>query len=336
MHESIPLAANGIPWHERRAVAEAALASGDLRIVFIIGMARSGTTWLAQLLAQHGAVSRLRETHLFNSYLGQIPRALRFFKDREGIGVKAATSEDDFLLGVRELAVRTLLGRVPFGAWPRVVVEKTPPHSNHLPFIHRLLPEAYYLVIVRDPRAVAASWHAAGRGWASAWAQQSTFKIARIWNRFTANALAVPTFTDRCLRVRYEDLRAQPVETMVGVFDWLGIPVDRPTCAGFVEACSIEKSRGARHGDGKAPLASTKPGFVRSGSVDGWRKELSKLQVACIENVAHDRMEGLGYHPSEPAWMRPLGTASIAAADVLGRARRGVAIVAQSLSRGVR
>lgn len=327
MGDPIAVGSGGVPWHERLALSERALERGELKLVFIVGMARSGTTWLAHLLGQHPAVTNLGETHLYNGYLGQVEKALQHYAGRHGVGIDVACTEEEFLGGVRDLSLRTLLSSAPVGHWPRVVVEKTPAHLFHVAFIHRLFPEAYFINVMRDPRSIVASWQAAGRGWGASWARRGTIQLALAWNHAVELGEGLRALTDRSRTVQYEALHARPIAELDDLLAWLGIAVAPGTSAGYVEACAIDKMRAG-------PPSKSIPGrqsaegrreFFRRGEAEGWRKDLSRGQIARVEFVTRRYMERFGYSPTQRARMFVPDVAVNKAIDLLFRGARKLA-----------
>ena len=149
---------------------------GGRRIVFLIGAPRSGTTWLQLMLGSSEAVATVNETHLFSGYTGSLFRGWMLFKDaRRKIGLSALMSEDEYFGLVRLFCVGVLgsiLARKPCAS---VILEKTPAHAEHWREILKVFPNACFLHLVRDPRAVVASLQAAKTdGWGASWVSSRT------------------------------------------------------------------------------------------------------------------------------------------------------------------
>jgi hypothetical protein len=294
----------------------------DRNLVFILGCPRSGTTWLQLLLSQHPHVASAQETHLFSGYIGPMYRRWEAQTDnwRAGrdVGLPSVMEDAGFIEAIRGFS-DSILDRV----WgepqaDRIYVEKTPQNYKETALLQRLYPEARYLHMVRDPRAVSASLLAASRGWGRHWAPSVEADAARMWSEAVRAGILLEETNPRCLRVRYESLEADGPETLSGLLDWLGLPRSEGDAESAVERCSIDRLKKAagRPGDLAMETAaevhdpespgSDRPaspwdlpnepdGFFRSGGSEGWREELSPSQVATIEYVARQEIEALEY-----------------------------------------
>ena len=119
------------------------------RHVFLMGMHRSGTTLLEQVLASHPDACALEERRTIED------AAWTFLRDDEGVDRLAEISESEALWRRRDYW-RTVRG---FGVDPagKVFVDKMPLSSLWLPYIAKLFPDARILFAIRDPRDVVLS-----------------------------------------------------------------------------------------------------------------------------------------------------------------------------------
>jgi hypothetical protein len=177
--------------------------------LFVVGLPRSGSTFLQVALAAHPAIATVRETHLFQTYLGPIYDTFRkeaqLFECADGIS--HLISYDELRQQLRAIAL-LVLGKISEKhPESRVVLEKTPGHLFLLPLIEACLPDAKILQIVRDPRGTIASMKAAGTNEWVRWARVSISDLAELWRRGTeAGRDAKLRVGDRYRRIRYEDL----------------------------------------------------------------------------------------------------------------------------------
>ena len=194
-------------------------------VVFVEGAPRSGTTWLATLLATHTDIAGVEaESHLFDfgvdrlfdNFEGRDPdlHGLQSYLDREQLVDLARDLCDGVLLAMR--------AHVSRGPLPRFVMEKTPIHGGpeglDLRRKRECYPDAWYLHIVRDREAVTRSLMRAP------WMPDRSYEAcAAHWDRTVGNARRVLGDAPRYREVAYEDLRADPAETCRKLFDWLGV-----------------------------------------------------------------------------------------------------------------
>lgn len=326
----------------------------DRNLVFILGCPRSGTTWLQLLLSQHPSVASAQETHLFSGYLGPLYRRWQAQTEKwragRDVGLPSVMEEPGFVEEVRSFS-DAVLDRV----WgePQVdliYVEKTPQNYKEIALLQRLYPEARYLHMVRDPRAVSASLLAASRGWGRHWAPSIAADAARMWREAVQAGMGLEEANPRCLRVRYETLESDGPETLSVVLDWLGLPRTAGDAESAVERCSLDRLKkaagqpaqgtpepGAAAPDPESPgsdrpaspwdLPKEPRGFFRSGGSEGWRDELSPSQVSTIEYVARHEIEALGYGFTRYAGGGP---------PMRLRLRRGIERLREAAARGVR
>lgn len=132
----------------------------DLTPVFVVGMPRSGTTLIEQILASHPDVEAAGELTTAHECEN------RFLAARQEAGrsgpVDPADPEDASLLeDAREQYIDALFER---GLDGPVIVDKMPANFELAGFLHLLFPDAPILHSVRDPRATGFSLYSANFG----------------------------------------------------------------------------------------------------------------------------------------------------------------------------
>ena len=289
--------------------------------VFIVGLPRSGTTWMMWLLAQHPEVVAMQQSGAFlpvkrmEEWWVHDHRYSRGRQagageagpdgaDGEGAGYEmAGTSEiiapKDFYDSAREM-LSVVYDRVAAQTpGTRTVVDQTPEHMEFAPLIRGVFPDAYFLHVVRDPRAVCSSMRNALKSWADPSGFPHTpVHISRGWNRFVQLGRQIGTTTDRYHMVRYEDLTANGNDELEKIHRWLGLETSSASRERAIASCKIEKLR--KH-------TSMPQGFFRRGTSDGWRSDLSGSELRTIEYIAREEMGKHGYDTSHPkAHKKPL------------------------------
>lgn len=269
-----------------------------MKYVFLVGCPRSGTTWLRMLLAQHPAVASPRETHLFDSYIAGLQAAWDMEATVRGAtGLHAALTESQFTSLCADFARGVLQHIAEANPNSRIVVEKTPNHVRHVPLILKLLPDAHFIHLVRDPRAAVASLCAAGRTWGRAWASRDPLKNARVWVRDVSAGRGVASLTEHHVTVKYEALlEPEGWRVLWDLFRRVGLEVDGDFCQNALKECAIERLRKERDTlISKGMALVNGADFFRKGKADSWRDELSDHDVEVIEYVAGDLMREYGY-----------------------------------------
>ncbi len=303
----------------------------SLKPVYIVGMPRSGTTWLAWLLAQHPSVAVLHQSGLFYCFehvQKWWTRDIDFSRwDRK----EGRPPSEDGLYNVSSTA--KLLSREALHAYCRsmgahiygelapktdglkVVVEQTPEHMALAPFIEAVLPEACFLHLMRDPRAVYVSMREAVSSWADPGSfPTSPIQTAAAWKRSARLGGELRARTSNYHLVRYETLHSDGPAELERIFRWLELETDLASCERAVEACRIENLR--------AKTAAAQ-GFFRRGSPAAWREELSSSTLRLIEYICGEELERWGYERLHPrSTERPLRLALYeASAAVLAKLR---------------
>ncbi len=184
------------------------------RPIFVLGLPRSGTTLVEQILVSHAQVRDGAELNLFRAAAmpvgGFSPAAVKAF----------AAARPDGLAAVGRAYLHMLEDR--FGPEGRVV-DKTLNHSRYLGLIHRVLPQARFVWLRREPGAVAWSalrtWFAQGVNWS--WSQDRIARYFLSEDRLHAHWTRV--MGEAILTVPYEDLVRDPVTWTGRILDHVGL-----------------------------------------------------------------------------------------------------------------
>lgn len=264
--------------------------------VFIVGAPRSGTTWLQLLLSQSPSIASCNETHLFSSYLASLFKAWSAFQDNtRPIGLHHLMTEAEYFGAIADFAEQVFRKIRDTKPAASVVLEKTPAHGRCWRSIVRIFPNARFIHLVRDPRAVVASLRRAGTGWGRAWADPGLVSNSRLWLGDVQSSQEIDRQGIRYYQVTYESLMAEPVRNLSQLFRFLQLSESEEACAKYVAQCRKDRlhegtAAGQPWDTGKEP-----PGFFGKAEMDGWKVELRSSEVALIEDLTFPFAEQFGY-----------------------------------------
>ena len=260
-------------------------------IVWIFGTGRSGSTWLGSMMGGLDGCAMWNEP-----LVGNLFGNFHYFR------VGGRKTGRQYILGepyketwlgpMRDLVLGGAAARFPELMEGGYLIIKEPNGSIGSPLLMEALPESRMIFLIRDPRdVVASSMDARSEG---SWLQERrearrrTSKPDRnpnVYVRMRANSYvqqiektgqAYRAHGGHKVMVRYEDLRADTLETMKRIYTALEIPVEEAELARSVEKNSWENIPEQEKGEGKK-LRKAKPG--------GWREDLTARQVEIVEEI---------------------------------------------------
>jgi hypothetical protein len=274
------------------------------RLVFLVGAPRSGTTWLQLMLGRCKRIATVNETHLFAVYMRSLLEGNeRFRGNPRAIGLRPLFSEAEYRDLIRRFASTVLACILATKPDADVILEKTPSHVNCWRDILDLYPEAKFLHIIRDPRAVVASLKAASKSWGESWVSSRLIDNCAVWSASVSEGRAIGDATNNYLEVRYEDLKEEGVKALLSIFEWLDVASSSSECLKLLADTSIEKLQSADVTDAPWDIASEPQGFYREGETASWHKVLSEFETFLVEAQVRELMTALGYKPEAPSRM---------------------------------
>jgi hypothetical protein len=268
-----------------------------LKKLFLVGCPRSGTTWLQIVLGSHPKISTVRETHLFDHYINDIYEkflAEEYSFAKDGLRNAVTGGQLDELCRVFTQGVLDSIAAMRPGS--DVVLEKTASHIWSTRLMRRLHPDAYFLHVIRDPRAVVSSILAYGNQSWSGGQPPDVMTAAKLWrSAVTIGHIELAQLGPQRIELRYEDMTADPegsVARVLAALDLDPLPYDH-------EAFSISTlKKGKPEADSRDPRWENRENFFRRGTVDGWKSDLGPGDIAVIEALCGDLMAQLGYATS--------------------------------------
>jgi hypothetical protein len=326
--------------------------------IFVVGPSRGGTALMRSMLNNHPEIELAGETHYFDDLRVKLAAVARAPLD----AVQAQACEDYFRalshrpyghggdpeagwLAAADLSAEAARRGEGADAWFEAFCrlwaaragkprwgEKTPRHVYRIPDILGRYPDARVIAMIRDPRAIAASYrdwknqggfdldrdtgHREALALEEARARSSYHVIIQslLW-RGVANAAlgARDRFGETRVWVqRYEDFVEDPAASGRALMAWLGLGFDEALLAVPMHNSSFSSfSREA--GVSRAPL-------------ERWREKLSPAEIATVQDCCGGLMERLGYARAKtglaPGRVLPWATLPVAVIAA-ARANRG-------------
>ena len=196
------------------------------RVVFVEGAPRSGTSWLAALLATHPAVAGVaNESHLFDIGVNLLIENYELREPWQSY-LSGYLSREQLIDLIRDLC-DGVFGHLRDETKPQAsyVLEKTPVGERHADVEtarkRECFPDAWYVHIVRDGAAVTRSLLR------TPFAQnRSAEDCARWWRDGVAGIRKALVDHPRYREIQYEELLADPAAECASLFDWMGLDYD--------------------------------------------------------------------------------------------------------------
>jgi hypothetical protein len=272
----------------------------NYRPIFIAGCDRSGTTLLGDLLGKSRWSVTTPESQFIHDMLIQL--GLGSFRSPE---TAAAWLLEHFRyvawnmpLNLRELADLIMLDRPratiehlitqyvrhthPDKRGADVWIDHTPDNFRYHAMLKHVFPEARFIHIVRDGRAVCASIKPLD------WGPNNAYMASRHWAARLQEAMAVELAEgDNCLRVRFEDLLSRPEDVIRRICGFIDLPFEAALLSGgglVLPAFTRNQHRLI----GKSLDASR---------AESWRSRLSAAEIRDFESypLTHTLLGRLGY-----------------------------------------
>jgi len=246
------------------------------RMVFVVGVRRSGTNWLGRILGAHPDVSVIPgETYLFSHGIAPLDAQMQ-----HGLAGSARTGtlfvdRGDYLDAVRDLCDRLVGGFLATLDRPgRLVVERTPDHVRSLDLIGAIYPDAAVVHLIRDGRDVARSLVS------QQWGPRSYAEAATEWVSGVEQARASGARLARYTEVRYEAMLTNPGDEVPALYRFLGLSDDEEV----IRRALVEASVPFNVDPGASEVASSK-----------WKTGLPTGALAEVLDVAAGLLDELGY-----------------------------------------
>jgi hypothetical protein len=269
-------------------------------VIWILGFARTGSTWLARMMEELDDHVVWREPYvgalfgnLYYNWVGEKHFETKHF-------ILGRRFRESWLRSIRAFILSEANVRFSELGRDGYLVIKEPNGSVGAPLLMEALPESRMVFLIRDPRDVVASrldtvrkgsWlyqrrvEEGGERTAMFDMQENTLveKTASAYLRSVGNVReAYEAHKGPRVLVRYEELRVNTLDTLRHVYSTLGISIDDEALERAVLKHAWEAIPEEQKGEGK---------FHRKASPGGWRKDLTPEQVKTVERITTPLLE---------------------------------------------
>jgi hypothetical protein len=276
--------------------------------VFVLGCGRSGTKLLYHTLLSAGGFAIYHaESNAFNLIglrFGKLARrenrrALLDHWLRSKLFERTGLSREEIEPAILEecrnagdflrILMETIARKQGVDRW----AECTPLHLLYLPLIKKLFPDALIIHIIRDGRDVAVSLDRIGWIKPFSWDRKRRLLAPAIfWKWIVGKGRRYGSrMGSDYLEIHYEDLVEKPRETLAHIGTFIHHDLDYDRIQQNAQGSMIEPNTSFR-GDGEQ---------IESNPIGRWRTVLSLDQIADVESLIDDRLEGTGYKLVTPA-----------------------------------
>jgi hypothetical protein len=280
-----------------------------MRLFFIVGAQKSGTTWLQRSLNSVKGVHCLGEGHFIDRLVLPIAETLRNYNKLMGLVSERVYEDQGFYQPIPDAEYRTvmrqwILQRMVNNteAEPKLIKalgDKTPAHSFHIDTLQLLFPEACFIHMLRDGRDVTVSdFHHKQRILSkleqndpNADLNNEAPALLHKWAEFTRAILKAETDGHSIHTVRYETMLANPNAALLGCLQHI-IPNhnwDDASVKSAVDANSFRRK------SGRDPGQSSSSAFLRNGQAGTWRDELNQAALSRLQPDDQALLKQLGY-----------------------------------------
>ena len=257
--------------------------------IFVIGVSRSGTTWVYDMLTAHPQVGGILESWLFSAVNGVGSLFSSAHWPHRSVGLGRFLTRELLLGHVRGFAAGIM--QLALEPHHRYLVEKSPAHLYTVPLISGLFPAARFIHVLRDGRDVCVSIRAATRSWMPEWKKnqgRSTWVSAKTWKNAVRRAQRDGrALGNRWLEVRYESIHADPAAGVRLLYEFCKIPYTPDLVETVLDTTDFNKN-----------YREDERRFRRAGRVGDWQTHFSVVDAIVFNLAAGDLLKELGYEKS--------------------------------------
>ncbi len=249
------------------------------RPVFILGMPRSGTTLLEQMLANHPDIAGAGELENIDLFTKELQNSSGYPTSLAGLNKSTVEKlSKSYLKKLDSISPNSMR-----------VTDKMPANFRHIPLIRLLFPKAYIIHCTRDPLDTCLSNYFQRFNASQAWATRLTdiafyYRLYRKCMNYWSGALRI-----EFMEVNYEQLVTSQEATVRAILDYIGVSWNE-SCLDFynstraVATASVDQVR--------QPLYTN--------SIKRWNHYAKHLQVPGLVELMSDETEPPVYNIFKP------------------------------------
>ena len=209
-----------------------------MKRIFIVGVARSGTTLLQSMLAAHPLINSFPETHFFTKFSkNKIIRFFSFVSKKENQNVLSYLKKNNYDNNVSFVPkytfskkkwvkqVLNVLDLISNNAKKQIWVEKTPMHLYYTDLICSVDENVTFIHVIRNGKDNVASLFEASNKYPQHFRQN---KLSDCINRYKKEIKISKSnkYSKNHIFVRYESIIKEPKKTLLNLFSKLNIEYD--------------------------------------------------------------------------------------------------------------
>lgn len=259
-----------------------ALFAEDSLPLIVMGVPRSGTTFLQQVIDSHPNICLTDELRVFAWLFAEVKRLSAGYKAHGGVyPFNDGPVFGNYLLKNAGTLIRPFYAQLAKKRGKdkvRYWGDKYPHYNEVLQDLVKSLPRARYIMIHRDLRDVVCSVMD-GHNWDAATAAAYVVKIyAAYINKITNLTAAGEMSPDAVYHLDYQAFSLNTRTETAKIFAWLGLPFDDQL------ASEVQKLSGIQsHSNRPGSVGAVKAFDSKKSSIERWREYLKPDQVEAVE-----------------------------------------------------
>ena len=264
--------------------------------LFIVGCPRSGTTLLQEMLNAHHEIALGPELFFIRLIYHKRKKFgdLSIRKNRRMVGETIITlnnftefgfEKKEFLDWIKENNVdygdiyRRILEQLDKKHKVKYIGVKTPNNMLYIKEIINLIPDAQFINIIRDPRAVVNSWSKVP------WSTGTIVGDATIWNRYMKAYHRLPdNIKTKIYLIRFDDLVNDTIGQLTKLAEFLGVQYNEIML-------SYYNNKKMSFSSTAEPWKKNVQKPIKNERINAWKQQLSEADIIRVEGVCRRYMK---------------------------------------------